>query len=384
MVELNFDRHRPDQLLDLTRVPELATWERVNGEIRLGAGVSYTRVINELGRELPGLAVASRTVGSPQIRNRGTVGGNLGAASPAGDAHPALLAAFADVELSSTRRQYAGCPRTSSTPGSSSTSVCPDELITAIWIRPASGPQQFSKIGTSNAMVIAVAAFGLALHPERQAGRDRHRVGRADPAPRGRRRGRSSRAQLDWAASRRRAGRGGRRVRTAGRGRRIAHRRRPRYGGVPPALALGDGPALPGVGLDRLPAEETTDEGHDHRQRRASPGRRRVGGREPALRPARADGAARLEERLRAGRVRLVHGLSRRGDLLCVPRRGRSGGRPRGGHGRGLGDGSDAAPGAAGVRRRRRRAVRLLHARPAGRDPRPAGPRPRPRRLRDP
>src|SRR5215470_13712065 len=76
MVELNFDRHRPEYLLDLTRV---------------GAGVTYTRVITELGDRLPGLAMASRTVGSPQIRNRGTVGGNLGAASPAGDSHPALL-----------------------------------------------------------------------------------------------------------------------------------------------------------------------------------------------------------------------------------------------------------------------------------------------------
>ena len=79
MVELNFDRHRPPALLDLTRVEELATWDRVGDEIRLGAGVTYTRVVEELAVELPGLAVASRTVGSPQIRNRGTVGGNLGA-----------------------------------------------------------------------------------------------------------------------------------------------------------------------------------------------------------------------------------------------------------------------------------------------------------------
>ena len=64
MVELNFDRRRPDTLLDLTRVPELATWERADGEIRLGAGVTYTRLIEELAVELPGLALASRTVGS--------------------------------------------------------------------------------------------------------------------------------------------------------------------------------------------------------------------------------------------------------------------------------------------------------------------------------
>ena len=95
MVELNFDRYRPEYLLDLTRVDELAQWAPDDGRIRLGAGVSYTRVITELGDRLPGLAMASRTVGSPQIRNRGTVGGNLGAASPAGDSHPALLAAYA-------------------------------------------------------------------------------------------------------------------------------------------------------------------------------------------------------------------------------------------------------------------------------------------------
>ena len=97
MVELNFDRYRPEYLLDLTRVDELAEWAPDEGRIRLGAGVSYTRVITELGDRLPGLAMASRTVGSPQIRNRGTVGGNLGAASPAGDSHPALLAAAGDA-----------------------------------------------------------------------------------------------------------------------------------------------------------------------------------------------------------------------------------------------------------------------------------------------
>src|SRR6266511_824197 len=78
MVEINFDRRRPPALLDLTRVPDLASWAPDNGVIRLGAGVTYRRVIEELGDRLPGLAMASRTVGSPQIRNRGTVGGNLG------------------------------------------------------------------------------------------------------------------------------------------------------------------------------------------------------------------------------------------------------------------------------------------------------------------
>lgn len=168
MVELNFDRHRPPALLDLTRVRELATWDRVDGAIRLGAGVSYTRVIDELAAELPGLALASRTVGSPQIRNRGTVGGNLGAASPAGDSHPVLLAVGAEVELSST----AGVRRVPAAEfytGPKKHAGRPDELVTAVWVPVARGPQQFSKIGTRNAMVIAVAAFGLALHPEQRA-----------------------------------------------------------------------------------------------------------------------------------------------------------------------------------------------------------------------
>src|ERR1700694_4104474 len=91
MVEINFDRHRPAAFLDLTRIAELSGGGGDGGTPRIGAGVTYTRIIAELGDRLPGLAMASRTVGSPQIRNRGTVGGNLGSASPAGAAHPPLL-----------------------------------------------------------------------------------------------------------------------------------------------------------------------------------------------------------------------------------------------------------------------------------------------------
>lgn len=103
MVELNFDRRRPDALLDLKGVPELAGWERVNGSIRIGAGVTFTRIIKELGQLVPGLAIAVRTVGSPQSRNRGTLSGQLGTASPAGDALPPLVSVDATVENASTR-----------------------------------------------------------------------------------------------------------------------------------------------------------------------------------------------------------------------------------------------------------------------------------------
>src|SRR4028119_1802375 len=99
MVELNFARSRPDVVLDLSRVEELEEWGTEDGLLRVGAGVSYTRIIEEIGDRLPGLAMASRTVGSPQIRNRGTVGGNLGTASPAGDGLPPLYASDAEVEV---------------------------------------------------------------------------------------------------------------------------------------------------------------------------------------------------------------------------------------------------------------------------------------------
>src|SRR5918998_5149952 len=92
MVDLNFGRKRPETVIDLTRVPEIREWDREDGTLCIGAGVTYTRAITELGNLLPGLAMASRTVGSPQIRNRGTIGGNLGSASPAGDALPPLYA----------------------------------------------------------------------------------------------------------------------------------------------------------------------------------------------------------------------------------------------------------------------------------------------------
>ena len=164
MVEINFDTRRPEALLDLNRVSELASWQLSDGLVRLGAGVTYTRLIAELGGLLPGLAMAARTVGSPQIRNRGTVGGNLGAASPAGDCHPVLLAAGASVEATSVRGTRM-IPAAEFFAGPKRNALAADELITSVLVPAAAGPQQFAKIGTRNAMVIAVCAFALELRP---------------------------------------------------------------------------------------------------------------------------------------------------------------------------------------------------------------------------
>jgi CO/xanthine dehydrogenase FAD-binding subunit len=180
MVELNFDHRRPTHLLDLTRIEDLYDWETGEHEVRLGASVPYTRILRDLRTELPGLAIAAHTVASPQIRNRGGVGGNLGTASPAGDAHPALLAAGAVVEAESVRGTrlipvddfYTGVKRNA---------LAPDELIRAVRISRADGPQQYAKVGTRNAMVIAVCSFGLALHPATRTVRTG--IGSAAPTP---------------------------------------------------------------------------------------------------------------------------------------------------------------------------------------------------------
>ncbi len=180
MVDLNFDRARPAAILDLGRVRELEGFERGDGWLRLGARLTYTEVTEQLGEVLPGLATASRTVGSPQIRNRGTIGGNLGSASPAGDAHPPLLAADAEVEVASVRGSRR-LPIAEFFTGPKRSALGPDELIAAVHLPAATGPQQFAKVGTRNAMVIAVCSFALSLDPER--GRVGTGIGSAGPTP---------------------------------------------------------------------------------------------------------------------------------------------------------------------------------------------------------
>jgi CO/xanthine dehydrogenase FAD-binding subunit len=167
MVDVNFGRARPEAIIDLTRVAELADWDRDDGHVRVGAGVTYTRAIEELGALLPGLAIASRTVGSPQIRNRGTIGGNLGSSSPAGDALPPLYASGAEVEVASTTGTRR-IPIEDFITGPKKNVLAPDELIAGFRIRTARGGEQFSKIGTRNAMVIAVCSFAIALDDEQR------------------------------------------------------------------------------------------------------------------------------------------------------------------------------------------------------------------------
>ena len=148
MVEVNFGHRRPDEVVALRRVDELASWD---GN-RIGAAVSWRRIERDGPRAL---AQAARTVGSPQIRNAGTIGGNLATASPAGDGHPFIVAVDASIELASTSGTRL-VPWTEFFTGVKETSLRDGELVSAVEL-PEELPdrQEFAKIGVRNAMVIA-------------------------------------------------------------------------------------------------------------------------------------------------------------------------------------------------------------------------------------
>jgi CO/xanthine dehydrogenase FAD-binding subunit len=168
MVEINMDHARPETLVDLTRLSELSELRREDGVVFLGAGVTYARIMRELP-EATALVQASRSVGSPQIRNRGTVGGNLGTASPAGDALPVLATLDAEIVLSSAARGERSLGWDTFLTGVKQNALEPDELILGARWRVPRGPGSFSKIGTRNAMVIAVASLCLQLDEDARA-----------------------------------------------------------------------------------------------------------------------------------------------------------------------------------------------------------------------
>jgi CO/xanthine dehydrogenase FAD-binding subunit len=178
MVELNFDRGRPTTLLNLNEVAELRGWSRENGTVWLGAGLTYTEAMRPPLRDLlPALAEASRTVGGPQIRNRGTIGGNLGTASPAGDALPPLLVCAGEVQLVSVRGERS-LPLQEFLRGPKRTDLAEDELIRGVSVDASEAAQTFLKVGPRNAMVIAVVSLALRVDGELRAA-----FGSAGPVP---------------------------------------------------------------------------------------------------------------------------------------------------------------------------------------------------------
>jgi CO/xanthine dehydrogenase FAD-binding subunit len=171
MVQVNAGTRTFDSVVALRRVRELREChvDRDAGVVRLGAGVTYTRLMgDDIAAAIPALAHAARTVGSPQIRNAGTIGGNLGTASPAGDTLPVLVALDASVELASVGGSRT-LPVTEFLTGPKRTALQPGELIVGVTIPIQRGPQEFRKVGVRNAMVIAVASVAFAIDLDRKS-----------------------------------------------------------------------------------------------------------------------------------------------------------------------------------------------------------------------
>jgi CO/xanthine dehydrogenase FAD-binding subunit len=161
MVAINFGRERPDRVMSLRRVEELEDLS-TNGEVRCGARATYTSMLAGLSDLV--MLQACRTVGSPQIRNAGTLGGNLGTCSPAGDTLPALAALDATVVVRSLDQERR-LPITEFMQGPKKPDLRPAELVVGAEWQAAGKAQAFLKAGTRNAMVIAVASCALVLDP---------------------------------------------------------------------------------------------------------------------------------------------------------------------------------------------------------------------------
>ena len=168
MVDLNFGRKRPERVVAIDRVPELSHLEG-NGHVRMGAGVTYTRMLAEDVGSVA-LREAARTVGSPQIRNAGTLGGNIATSSPAGDTLPVLAALDAVVVLRSKQGERR-VPFAQFMTGPKKNVRRADELVVGAEWDDAGPAQTFMKAGTRNAMVIAIAGLALVVdRPRRRVG----------------------------------------------------------------------------------------------------------------------------------------------------------------------------------------------------------------------
>ena len=166
MVEVNFNHRHPETVIALRNIPEIQQWsvDAASGIVHIGSSVPYaTMEHGELAQALPALAEAARTVGSPQIRAAGSIGGNLGTCSPAGDSLPVLSALDAVVHLRSDTSSRS-ISFAEFMVGPKKNSRMANEIITGVSIPMTNGWQGYAKVGVRNAMVISVASVCLAIH----------------------------------------------------------------------------------------------------------------------------------------------------------------------------------------------------------------------------
>jgi CO/xanthine dehydrogenase FAD-binding subunit len=163
MVEVNDGRRPLADVVAVNRVPELAGVERKGDVLVIGAATTFARLeLPPVSDLAPALAYAARTVGSPQIRNAATIGGNLATASPAGDSLPVLVALGASVEVAGARGRRL-VPVAEFFTGPKRTTLVPGELVVAVHVPVRRGPQDYLKVGVRNAMVIAVASLAISV-----------------------------------------------------------------------------------------------------------------------------------------------------------------------------------------------------------------------------
>ena len=167
MVEINFNHVKPTTMISLRDVASLRTIRRDQpGTLSIGSGVPYSVIEGEpVLSEIPALAQAARTVGSPQIRAAGSLGGNLGTCSPAGDTLPVMFALDAMIHLNTLDSSRIVSIHDFMT-GVKRSVRQHDEIITSIKFPIINGWQGYSKVGVRNAMVISVASACLVADHE--------------------------------------------------------------------------------------------------------------------------------------------------------------------------------------------------------------------------
>ena len=167
MVEINFNHVKPTTMISLRDIKSLRMIRTdTPGIMSIGSGVPYSVIEGEpVVTAIPALAQAARTVGSPQIRAAGSLGGNLGTCSPAGDTLPVMFALDAMIHLSTIDSSRVVSIHDFMT-GVKRSVRQHDEIITAIDFPIINGWQGYSKVGVRNAMVISVASACLVADHE--------------------------------------------------------------------------------------------------------------------------------------------------------------------------------------------------------------------------
>lgn len=168
MVRVNAGAALPSTVVTVGRIEALRRWSVVGRGVRLGAALTYRDLLQPALAELvPALAQAARAVGSPQIRNVGTLGGSLGTASPTSDTLPVLLALGAEIELAGLAGTRV-VPIESFVIGPRVTAMAQGELITAVTVPRARGPQEYFKVGARNAAAVSIASLAVVVDAERE------------------------------------------------------------------------------------------------------------------------------------------------------------------------------------------------------------------------